>query len=50
MAVVLVLIDLTWVLLASKARGFLKSPRAVRIANRASAGTTAGAAVLIATR
>jgi threonine/homoserine/homoserine lactone efflux protein len=36
--------------LAAKARGFLKSPRAVRIANRASAATMAGAAMAIATR
>jgi threonine/homoserine/homoserine lactone efflux protein len=50
MFVVLVAIDLAWVLLAAKARGFLKSRRAVQIANRASAGTMAGAAVLIATR
>lgn len=50
MLVVLVVIDLSWVLLAAKARGFLKSRRAVQIANRASAGTMAGAAALIATR
>ena len=50
MLVVLIMIDLSWVLLAAKARGFLKSRRAVQIANRASAGTMAGAAVLIATR
>jgi threonine/homoserine/homoserine lactone efflux protein len=36
--------------LAAKARGFLKSRRAVRIANRVSAGTMAGAAVTIAMR
>jgi threonine/homoserine/homoserine lactone efflux protein len=34
MFVVLVAIDLAWVFLASRARLFLKSPRAVRIANR----------------
>jgi threonine/homoserine/homoserine lactone efflux protein len=50
MLVVLVVIDLSWVLLASKARGFLRSRRAVQLANRASAGTMAGAAALIATR
>ena len=41
-------LNLAWALLAAKARGFLKSRRAVRIANRASAGTMAGAAVAIA--
>ncbi|TDX75633.1 threonine/homoserine/homoserine lactone efflux protein [Neorhizobium sp. R1-B] len=50
MFVVLVVVDLAWVLLAAKARQFLKSPRAVKIANRLSAGTMAGAAAAIATR
>jgi threonine/homoserine/homoserine lactone efflux protein len=50
MLVVLIVIDLSWVLLAAKARGFLRSRRAVQLANRASAGTMAGAAALIATR
>lgn len=50
MFVVLVAIDLAWVLLAARARLFLKSPRAVRIANRVSAGTMAGAAAAIAAR
>ena len=50
MFVVLVVIDLAWVLLASRARLFLRSPRAVRIANRISAGTMAGAAAAIAAR
>ncbi|AFL54559.1 threonine/homoserine/homoserine lactone efflux protein [Sinorhizobium fredii] len=50
MVVVLVVIDLAWVMMAAKARQFLKSRRAVRIVNRASAGTMAGAAVAIATR
>jgi threonine/homoserine/homoserine lactone efflux protein len=50
MFVVLVAIDLAWVFLASRARRFLKSPRAVRIANRLSAGTMAGAAAAIAAR
>jgi threonine/homoserine/homoserine lactone efflux protein len=50
MLVVLIVIDLSWVLLAAKARGFLRSRRAVELANRASAGTMAGAAALIATR
>jgi threonine/homoserine/homoserine lactone efflux protein len=50
MFVVLVAIDLAWVFLASRARLFLKSPRAVRVANRLSAGTMAGAAAAIAAR
>jgi threonine/homoserine/homoserine lactone efflux protein len=50
MFAVLIAIDLAWALLAAKARGFLKSRRAVQIANRASAGTMAGAAVAIAMR
>jgi len=50
MFLVLIAIDVAWVLAAAKARGFLRSQRAVRIANRASAGTMAGAAVAIAMR
>lgn len=50
MAVVLIAIDLAWVIAAAQARRFLKSPRAVRIANRVSAGAMAGAAAAIATR
>mgnify|MGYP001216089371 CR=1 FL=1 len=50
MLVVLAVVDLLWVMLAAKARTFLRSPRAVRIANRISAGTMAGAAAAIATR
>jgi threonine/homoserine/homoserine lactone efflux protein len=50
MLLVLVAIDLIWVLLATRARLFLKSPRAVRMANRLSAGMMAGAATAIATR
>ncbi|CDM55809.1 MULTISPECIES: LysE family translocator [Rhizobium] len=50
MLLVLVVIDISWALLAAKARGFLKSRRAIRVANRASAGTMAGAAVAIAMR
>jgi len=48
--VVLAIVDFSWMFLAAKARGLLKSPRAVRIANRASAATMAGAAMAIATR
>ncbi|KKX31603.1 LysE family translocator [Rhizobium sp. LC145] len=50
MVIVLAAVDLLWVSLAAKARQFLKSPRAVRIANRLSAGTMAGAAAAIAAR
>ncbi|MEZ2130128.1 MULTISPECIES: LysE family translocator [unclassified Sinorhizobium] len=50
MFLVLLTIDLLWVVLAAKARGFLRSRRAVQMANRASAGTMAGAAVAIAMR
>ena len=49
-AIVLVLIDLSWVLLAAQARRFLKSARAVRAANRCSAGMMVGAAAAVATR
>jgi threonine/homoserine/homoserine lactone efflux protein len=48
--VVLMSIDLSWALLAVKARGFLRSPRSVRLANRAGATMMTGAAVAIATR
>ena len=47
---VLIAIDLTWSLLAVKARTFLRTPRAVRATNRASATLMTGAAVAIATR
>lgn len=50
MLVVLVVIDLGWALLAARARRLLTSRRAVRIANRTSAGMMAGAAAAIATR
>lgn len=50
MFLVLLTIDVLWVVLAAKARGFLRSRRAVQMANRASAGTMAGAAVAIAMR
>ncbi len=50
MMLVLVLTDLTWVVIAAQARRWLKSPRAVRIANRVSATAMGGAAVAIATR
>lgn len=50
MLVVLVVIDLAWVALAARARILLRTPAAVRAANRCSAGMMAGAATLIATR
>ncbi|MBN9071812.1 MAG: LysE family translocator [Rhizobiales bacterium] len=50
MAVVLVAIDLTWVTAAAQARRLIRSPRAMRLANRVSAGTLAGAAAAIAAR
>ena len=50
MAVILVAIDLSWVLAAAQARRLLKSRRAMRIANRVSAATMAGAAAAIAAR
>ncbi len=50
MAAVLVAIDLAWVLAASQARKLLKSPRAMKLANRVSATTMAGAAAAIAAR
>jgi len=50
MALVLVAIDLSWVLAAAQARRFLKSRRAMKIANRVSAATMAGAAAAIAAR
>lgn len=40
--------DFIWILLASQARRWLKSPRAVKLANRASATVMGGAATAIA--
>ncbi|WP_119459270.1 LysE family translocator [Rhodospirillaceae bacterium SYSU D60014] len=50
MVVVLMAIDLIWVTLAAQARAVLRSPRAVRAANRASATVMAAAAAAIAAR
>lgn len=50
MALVLVGVDLAWVGAAAQARRMLRSARAMRIANRASASVMAGAAAAIATR
>ncbi len=50
MALVLVAVDLGWAFAAGGARRLLRSPRAVRFANRASATAMAGAAAAIAAR
>jgi threonine/homoserine/homoserine lactone efflux protein len=50
MAVVLIAIDVGWVIAAAQARRLLKSRRAMKIANRISATTMAGAAAAIAAR
>jgi threonine/homoserine/homoserine lactone efflux protein len=50
MMLVLMTTDLAWVALAARAKRWLRSPRAVRAANRTSATAMGGAAVLIATR
>ena len=50
MMLVLMVTDLAWVALAARAKRWLKSPRAVRAANRTGACAMGGAAVLIATR
>lgn len=47
---VMMTVDLAWALAASWARGWLRSPKAVKVANRASATAMCGAAVAIATR
>ena len=48
--VVLAAVDLSWALLAVRAKRLLTHRRAVRIANRTSANVMAGAAIAIATR
>jgi threonine/homoserine/homoserine lactone efflux protein len=50
MAIVLIAVDLAWIIAAARVRRLLKSARAMRIANRVSATTMAGAAAAIATR
>jgi threonine/homoserine/homoserine lactone efflux protein len=50
MLVVLAVIDLAYIVLAARARRLLKSPRAIRIANRASATVMGGAAAAISTQ
>ncbi len=50
MFLILMAVDLGWAFAAAQARRLLKSERAVKIANRISAGTMAGAAAAIAAR
>ena len=50
MLLVLIAVDLLWVAMAARARTWLRSERAIRAANRTSAGLMAGAAVAIAAR
>ncbi|MGB3305188.1 MAG: LysE family translocator [Thermomicrobiales bacterium] len=47
---VLTLVDCSWIAFASYARRLLRTPRAMRLANRIGATAMGGAAVLIATR
>ncbi len=47
---VMAFVDLAWAVAAALARKWLRSPRAMRIANRSSAAAMGGAAVIIATR
>lgn len=50
MAAVLIVVDFAWVVLAEQARRLLRSPAAVRFANRLGAGMMAAAAAAIAVR
>jgi threonine/homoserine/homoserine lactone efflux protein len=50
MVLVLIAVDLAWAAAAAQARRLLRSARAMKIANRISAGTMAGAAAAIAAR
>jgi len=50
MMVVLIAVDLAWVVAAAQARRWLRSSRAMRIANRVSATAMGGAAIAIATK
>lgn len=50
MTFVLMAVDLSWVMLATRARRLLRSPRAVRATNRGGALVMAGAATLIAAK
>ena len=48
--VVMMTVDLAWAFAAAWARSWLKSPRAIKISNRASATAMGGAALVLATR
>lgn len=50
LVLVLMAVDIVWVALAARVRRSMKNPRAMRFANRCSAGMMAGAATAIATR
>lgn len=50
MALVLMAVDIAWMVAAAQARRLLRSARAMRVANRVSAATMAGAAAAIAAR
>jgi len=50
MMLVLIAVDLAWVIAAARARRWLKSSRAMRIANRVSATAMGGAAIAIAAK
>lgn len=43
-------VDFAWIVLASRARAFLRTPRAMQVANRVGASCLGGAAGVIATR
>lgn len=47
---VMMTVDLAWAFAASWARGWLRSPKAVKVANRTGAAAMSGAAVAIASR
>lgn len=50
MLIVLAMIDISYIVLASRARRYLKSPIAIRLANRVGACAIGGAAVFIASK
>lgn len=50
MLIVLMTVDLLWVVAASQARRWLRSPRAIRLSNRIGATAMGGAAVAIAAK
>jgi threonine/homoserine/homoserine lactone efflux protein len=50
MLLVLAMIDISYIVLATRVRVLLRTPRAMRLSNRLSAGVMSGAAAVIATR